>query len=332
MILHPAILALLIGSLLTSFMVLYAGWHGMRILEKWDLGSGSELQLTLERRTYLISTILSYTLLFQILSLFFFIYTADELHPLFTGAMCAAGTLNVNGDGYPTLVLKIINCILAGVWLIINHADSRGYDYPLIKVKYTLLTIIVPSVLLETLSQVEFFSQLRGDVITSCCGSLFSVEKPGFSGDIAALPPGVMAPAFFAGMALTMICGVVFYLKGKGGYLFSAVSSLTFVIAAASLVSFICLYFYELPTHHCPFCILQKEYGYVGYALYATLLGGGVAGLGTGVLMPFRNRGSMARVIPALQRRLTAASVFLYLLFTLIVAYRMLFSPFRLGA
>jgi hypothetical protein len=312
-------------------MMLYAGWYGMRILDKWDLKSGSELQLMLERRTYLVSTLLSYALVFQILSLFLYIYTAEDLHPLFAGAMCAAGTLNVNSEGYPTLLLKIINCILAGVWLIINNADTRGYDYPLIKVKYVLLTILAPLVLLETLSQFLYFSQLRGDVITSCCGSLFSTEKPGLAGDIAGLPAGIMEPAFFAGMAATVLCGVYFRLRGRGGYLFSAVSSLTFVIATASLISFICLYFYELPTHHCPFCILQKEYGHIGYVLYAALLGGGVAGLGAGVLMPFRNRGSMVLVIPALQRRLTAAVLALYLIFALVVSYRMLFSSFRLG-
>ena len=31
--------------------------------------------------------------------------------------MCADGTLGVNGYGYPVLILKIINCLLAGVWL-----------------------------------------------------------------------------------------------------------------------------------------------------------------------------------------------------------------------
>ena len=331
MILHPGILALLVSSLLICLMTLYAAVYGIQILRRWDIKSGSELQLTLERQTYLVSTILSYALVFQILSLFLFIHTADSLHGLFTGAMCAAGTLNVNSAGYPTLVLKVVTCIVAGVWLILNHADTRGYDYPLIKVKYFLLQILAALLLLETLSQFGFFSRLRGDVITSCCGRLFSVERPGIAGDIAGLPPGIMEPVFFAGMAVTVICGVFFCLKGRGGYLFSAASSLTFMIAAASLVSFICLYFYELPTHHCPFCILQKEYGHVGYVLYAALLGGGVAGLGTGVLMPFRNRGSMARVIPPLQRRLTAVTLLLYLVFTLIVSYRMLFSPFRLG-
>jgi hypothetical protein len=330
MIQHPAILALSIASLLTCCMLVYAAWYGTRILEKWDLHSGSELQLDLERRTYLISVILSYTLVFQILSLFLYIFTADNLHSQFTGAMCAAGSLGVNSYGYPVLILKIVNCLLAGVWLIINHVDTRGYDYPLIKTKYGLLNILAPLILLEAVLQFAYFLNLKADVITSCCGSLFSTDKHSIAGEIAGLPNGPMQLAFFGMMLATVAAGVLFYVKGKGGYLFSFLSSLTFVVAAASLVSFICLYFYELPSHHCPFCILQKEYGYVGYALYATLLGGGVCGLGVGALMPFISHPSLSRVIPLIQRRLALVTLALYLLFTLIVSCQMLFTSFRL--
>ena len=44
--------------------------------------------------------------------------------------MCAAGTLNVNAYGYPALILKVVNAVLAGQWLILNHADNRVPDYP----------------------------------------------------------------------------------------------------------------------------------------------------------------------------------------------------------
>ncbi len=332
---HPAILALLVSSLIISGMLLYAGRYGKQILDKWDLTSGSELQLKLERSTYLISTILSYALLFQILSLFLYIYTADDIHTLFSGAMCAAGTLNVNANGYPTLILKVINCLLAGVWLIINYADTRGYDYPLIKAKYSLLAIMSMLLLLETLLQFGYFSQLKGDVITSCCGSLFSSESRSIAGELAGLPQGIMQPLFFAAMAATLFSAALFYRSGidnqeRSGYLFSAVCTLTFVISAASLISFIGPYFYQLPTHHCPFCILQRDYGYVGYLLYAALLGGAVAGIGVGCLMPFTGRASLKQVIPSLQRRLAAIAVMFYLLFAIAVSCRMLFTDFRL--
>jgi hypothetical protein len=330
-ILNPAVLALLLIALLVSGMGGYAGYYGMRILGRWDQASGSEQQLELERRTYLISTIMSYILSFELMSLFLFIYTADDLHTQFTGAMCAAGSLAVNSFGYPVLLLKIVTFLLAGVWLIVNHVDNRGYDYPLIKVKYELLNLVVPLLLLESVLLFAYFAGVKPDIITSCCGSLFSHESGSFSGDLAALPAMPMQFAFFAGMALTAASGLFFYLRGRAGYLFAFAATITFLISAASVVSFICLYFYELPTHHCPFCLLQKEYGYIGYILYATLFGGAVAGMGTGMLMPFRKIGSLVRIIPVMQRRLTAVTLVCYLLFTGIVVWKMVFSVLKLG-
>jgi len=331
MILHPGILALVTGSFCTSLMILYAGWYGVRILRGWDLASGSEQQLALEKRTYLISTLLSYALAFELISLFLFVFTADRLHLLFSGAMCAAGTLNANGFGYPLLLLKLFNFLYAGVWLVVNHADNQGYDYPLIRFKYLLLVPLVPWSLLEFSYLCAYFSALHADIITSCCGSLFSQERPGIAGDLSSLPVGPMRIAFFAVMGATALSGAFSWCRGKGYYLFAALSSLGFVVALASLVSFICLYIYELPSHHCPFCILQKEYHYIGYPLYAALLGGGLAGLGTGVLEPWRNRGSLKRVVPALQHRLTGFTLVLYFIYTLIAGYWMCFSSLRLG-
>ena len=97
MIFHPLVIALYVASVLTSFMVLYASCFGVQILRRWDLHSGSETQLGLERKTYLISTLLAYVFGSQLLSLFLYIFTADHLHALFVGAMCAAGSLYVNG-------------------------------------------------------------------------------------------------------------------------------------------------------------------------------------------------------------------------------------------
>ena len=101
MILHPAVIALLTGSLLVGLMVAYAAFWGWRIIDGWDLQSGSERQIALEKKTYLVSTLMTYAFGFQVLSFFLFVYVADDLHRLFVGAMCAAGTLNVNEYGYP---------------------------------------------------------------------------------------------------------------------------------------------------------------------------------------------------------------------------------------
>jgi hypothetical protein len=318
-------------SLLISGMGIYAGYFGMRIIGRWDPSSGTELQLDLERRTYLISTIMTYNLGFELMSFFLFIYIADELHPLFTGAMCAVGTLAVNSFGYPTLLLKIINFLLSGVWLIINYTDNSAYDYPLVRIKYELLNLIVPLLLLECVLLCAYFAGLKPDVITSCCGSLFSHESSSIGGDLASLPHKPMQIAFFSSIAITVASGLYFYMKGRAGYLFSVFAPITFLIAAASIVSFICLYIYELPSHHCPFCMLQKEYNHIGYILYACLFSGAVAGLGTGALMPFRKTGSLVSIIPVIQRRLVCVTLACYLLFAAIVVWEMSFSSLKLS-
>jgi hypothetical protein len=244
--------------------------------------------------------------------------------------MCAAGSLYVNGYGYPALILKIVSFILAGLWLIMNYADNRGYDYPLIRKKYFFLLLIAPVIFVEAVLQWNYFLRLNPDVITSCCGSLFSSGTETITSEIVSLPSIPMKVAFYLSVASTVGLGFYFYLKGRGGYLFASLSATALFISILSIISFISLYYYELPTHHCPFCILQREYGYVGYALYAALLGGGVSGMGVGLLMPFRKIGSLSEGLPSLQKRLALVSSILFAIFAVMVTLRMIFTDFIL--
>ena len=327
MILHPSILALFISSLLICLMVLYSTAYGIQILRRWDIASGSELQLGLERRTYLISTIVGYFLAFQLVSLFLFIYTADSICHLFVGAMCAVGTLTVNQFGYPTLVLKIINFLLAGLWLILNHADNQGFDYPLIRTKYRLLVVMAPIILAETTLQGIYFLGLRPDIITSCCGSLFSPASRGIATEVINAPPLPMLTVFFLSTSVTFASGLWFYLNGRGGALFAALSAVQFVVALTAVISVISLYVYQMPSHHCPFCILQGEYHYIGYPIYIAILTAVTTGVGAGWLSHYRRIASLQEALPGLQRNLTlTALVSLALLAAISAAYTLLTS------
>jgi hypothetical protein len=326
-ILHPTVIANLLAAYTASFMVAYAAYYGVQVLKHWDIQSGSELQLILERKTYLISTLLSYVFGLQLLSLFLYIFTADSLTPLFVGAMCAAGTLNVDAFGYPTLIFKIVNFILAGLWLVLNYADNQGYDYPLIKKKYLLLTVIAPFIIIETLLESGYFLMMKADVIVSCCGSLFSGENAGGLGsDIASLPAIPMMWTFYIAMFITLANGLYFYLKNRAGWLYALNSFAMFIIALVSIVSFISLYIYELPTHHCPFCIVMEDYHYLGYVLYLLLFGGVVAGVGIAALMPYRQIESLKLILPDFIKKLALISMVLYAAFTVLVTYHIVFS------
>jgi hypothetical protein len=326
-ILHPAVIANLLASAIVALMSVYAASYGVQILRRWDMRSGDELQLSLERKTYLISTTMAAVFGLQLLSLFLYVFTADALYPLFVGAMCAAGSLNVNGFGYPTLLLKIVTFFLAGLWLILNAADNQGYDYPLIKKKYLLLAVVAPLLVLEAFLEGGYFLGLRADVITSCCGSLFSHDRlTGLGSEVASLPPQPMIWIFFSSMLCTLVCGTVFLRSGKGGYVYSGLSALAFVISLASIISFLSLYISELPTHHCPFCIIMREYHSVGSLLYALLFGAALSGIGVGILLPFRGIASLEESLGGLIRRLAQASVAASAAFTAVVAYEIVSS------
>lgn len=305
MLITPALVALQLIALSVTGSVLLASGFAWKILRRWDIESGSELQITLERRTYLISTLLGFALGAELLSLLLLVQTAENLSSQFVGAMCATGVLNINPYGFPTLLLKIALFFLAALWLLLNRVDNQGYDYPLVRVKYGLLLAIAPLALLEAVLQTRFFLGLEPEVISSCCGSLFSAGGQGVAADLASLSPRLALLLFYATAGLFIITGLAFRRWLGLGPLFAAISLLAFVIAIAGIVAFLSLYIYENPNHHCPFCLLKVGYDSVGYALYLPLFVATAAGLGAGLIAPFRRIPSLQAIIPGEIRRLT---------------------------
>lgn len=330
--LHPGVLALMIGSFLTTAMVCYCARIAVTIIRNWDIRSGSERQLKMERQTYLISLVMSYALGFELLSLFLFIFTADAISPLFVGAMCAAGSLNVNEFGYPALVLKIIDFLLSGVWLIVNTTDNRAADYPLIRIKYVLLLCIVPFLLAETITQAAYLIRLKPDVITSCCGTIFTTDTQTTLSELIRLPRALSQTVFLLSMAITLGLGLMFVFTGRGSAWYSLSTLISFPVSVMALISFISIYIYELPTHHCPFCLLHSEYGGIGYPIYVFLLSGTVCGLGVGSLAPFRRIPSLCGIIPGIQKKLAGVSVVSLSMFLIIAGWAIAFSHLSLDA
>lgn len=330
MILEPGILALIVLSLITSGAILYALRHVIPILYSWDLASGSESQLQLERRTYLLSTLLAWAFVAELASLLLLVYTADNLHERFTGAMCAAGVFNLNVFGYPALLLKLGNFLLAGCWLVLNHADNSARDYPLIRVKYIFLLVLAVPMLAEGVVLWLYLLNLQPDVITSCCGSLFGSRAVGLGSELAVWPMRPLGLLLLAVYGLNLGSGLFFLRRGKGSYFFAVSGLLVFFLGMSAILSFVAPYFYELPTHHCPFCLLKGEYGYVGYILSGGLLVGTTAAVAVGLLQIFTGRPSLAQVIPPLQRQATLVALFLFALAFVVASLRIVTGDFTL--
>lgn len=297
MMLQAPILALLLADGLSLLLLVPASLFALQLLRHWNPSSGHARQLRLENRTHLIATVLVLVFLAQLLTLPLFVHTVDRMALQIAGAMCAVGTLNANAWGFPALLLRITLVFLAAAWLVLHRMDVRAPDYPLIRAKYRLLLLVLPLAGLAAGLQLAFFLQLDPDVITSCCGSLFSHGGESVAAHMAAVPalPAMIALYGSLGLALA---AAVFYLRRRRGLLaFGILTALNFPVAIAAIVAFLSLYVYEHPLHHCPFCLLQPEYGRIGYALYLPLFGATALGIGLALTAAFAQRESLRCVL-----------------------------------
>ena len=326
MLFQPAIIALLLAAAANVVILFGAAPFAIDVIRHWDIRSGSERQLLLERRTYLVSSLLTFVMVTQLLALLLFVFNADKMAPLFVGAMCAVGALRADAYGFPALIAQITVFFLAAMWLAINHADTKSPDYPLVRTKYALLLGMSPGLLAAFALQLKYFSGLKADVLTSCCSRLFSAEAQGLSSDLVALPPLQTMMAFFGVLLLAMTAAAYAALRRRGGSAVALASMAAFVASVIGIVSFLSLYVYEHPHHHCPFCILKAEYHYQGYWLYVPLFAATAAGLGSGAVQRFSRVASLQEIAPRVSARLSAVAAGGFALFAAVACVLMLKS------
>jgi hypothetical protein len=331
-ILHPGLLALLGGSAVALALLVAACIVGIQVLRRWDFSSSSARQLALERRTFLVSSLASVALVIEIASSLLFLYTVDDLHRLFVGAMCATGSLNANPVGWWVLPVKLLILLAAPVWIALNSLDVRAGDFPIIRAKYGALLVLAPLVAADLVLQARYFLGLDPEVITSCCGSLFSSAGSGVSSDLAGLPVFPTMAAFYACAAAFVASMTACRLRPAAvTRIVTAGLALAFLaVALAAMVSFLSLYIYELPTHHCPFDVLQLQYHAIGYPLYASLFTAVVLGLLPAVALAFRRRPSFAAAADRAERRWLEAGIVAAILFVGLASFPVVFGSFTM--
>jgi len=277
MILTPEVITIFILNTLFIVFGFISFILSIKIYLYWDTNSTKPLQYTLEKQSFLTATIIKYIFIVKLPLFLFFIFTLDKLATSITGAMCAAGVVDATPYGTYLFILKIINIYLFGFWLTFHYVDSKKEVSKYTKQKFGLFILaflfLVAEIILETL----MFYSIDISKMVSCCGTLFSSTTASYISTIFLIKTPLLLTLFYA----TFIALIVFYfLRLK--YLFSIFSLLFLIISIISLIAFFGTYIYQLPTHHCPFCFLQKDYYYVGYLIYSVLFIGTFYGLITG--------------------------------------------------
>ncbi len=323
MILHPWILGLIIGHsalLLVFSLGLINAWQ---ILRGWDYNSTEEKQFLLEKKTYLVSTVMNFALFTQILMLFLFEMAADELANVLPGAMCAVGTLSSNSYGFSLLNLKMVSFFVYFIWLMINYLDNQIETYPLVRKKYLVLMLIYPLAVVETILLFMFAFNLDPSVITSCCGSVYNEGTEGLGGSLAGASADFILPLFFSIVILLLLNRFVFKrwsaVKEWFGSLIEFSLWIAFFISAIVVtISFISIYVYEMLSHKCPFCFMGAEYNYYGVPLYSCLFVATATGMTGGLLGYIRQPAILKEKAGLLRKKMDVISLWGMLAFVVI--------------
>jgi len=245
----------------------------INFLRFWDFKSFSERQLRLEKEAYLTMTIATLLFTLKLILLIFFVYTIDRLSLIVPGAMCAAGVISANSYGMNLLFLKLTVIFTLLLFLVANNYDLKSKNYPLFRFKSWVLIGASLLIFGEFALDLQYFTHIDLSVPVSCCSALFG-NLEGANPLPFGLDISLLLLLFYA---LYFGVEVALYLEIKS---VSFVMLLLFgIIAYYAVVYFFGTYIYELPTHKCPFCMLQKEYYYIGYPLWGSLLFGLFFGL-----------------------------------------------------
>jgi len=274
LILSPEVLTLLILDFLFVLFTSIVFVISLQIWKSWDLNSTLASQYTLEKRSFLASTIIKFIFVIKIPLFLFFIFTLDKISNVLTGAMCGAGVLDATDVGNYLIMLKVINIYLFAFWLVLNNSDLQNPTQPYTKLKFALFSFIYILLIFEIYLEVDMFFSFEIEKLVSCCGSLYSSSSDSLISALFHVDNSLLVSLFYVNYLFL----VIFYFF-KNNYFFALSNTLFVINSVFSLIMFFGTYIYELPSHHCPFCFLQTDYYFVGYFLYGALFMGTFNGL-----------------------------------------------------
>jgi hypothetical protein len=263
-----------------------------------------------------------------------FLFTVDDIHQLFVGAMCATGSLNANPVGWSALAVKLVVLVAAPIWIVLDSLDRRAGDFPVTRLKFTALMFLVPLMAADLALQIRYFTGLDPEIITSCCGALFSASGSTFASELAGLPARPMLIAFYLTAALFVATAVACLISSSGflRYLLAGLSLLFLVVSLAAVLSFLSLYVYELPTHHCPFDMLQRQYSFIGYPMYLFLFASVFFGLLPGLARPLRGVPSLGDLIAEIEVRWLTLGTVSMIAFLCVASWKVIFGSLTMLA
>ena len=330
MLLNSWSIALLVCSAAAILLGARVVATALRVIRFWDAGADTARQIRLENETWLSAMLVEYVMVLQMVSLLLLVLAADSFSRIMVGAMCATGAFLASDFGIPALAMKIFGLFLYGFWILLHRLDLRSEETPLARLKFYYLLLLAPYLLADVFLLLAYLGDLEPDIITSCCGVIFG----GAGGDGRNLVGPLPAPqlmGLFYGFAVLLVIGGRRQLKEErpiptfrrlvGSLVLAGGWLLFFLLSLLVITVVISSYIYGMPSHRCPFDILLREYGGVGYLIYFLLFAATYAGMSAGAIAPFGLLPDLTAAIAAYRRRAMQFSLIFLALFLLVVSW-----------
>ena len=255
------VIILLFGSVSAVIVLFIATLFSTDILLHWDFEKTDKKQYRLEKNSWLISTIIGFVAGLKVILLPYFVFTIDSLSHIVPGAMCGAGVISYNSFGLKLLFVKIVELGLIAFWLLLNYHDIKNL-YRWIKPKILLVIVIFFISILQLWLEYHFFEAIDIHKVVNCCSTLYGLLE-GMNPLPWGLDTKTLLIVFFLLYAL-----ILSSYFGKQEWIFGIAVLLFAQIAYYSVLYFFGPYIYEQPNHNCPFCMMQKDYHYIGYIVW----------------------------------------------------------------
>ncbi len=274
MINTPEILTILILNTIFLIFASIAFFLSIKIFLKWDIKAVSQEQYKLEKQSYLSATIIKYIFYIKVPLFLFFIFTLDKISHIINGAMCGAGVVDATDYGIYLIFLKLLNLYLFAYWLVLNKEDIKYETQPYTRLKFAVFLFAYILLVIEIFLEYLMFYSIEPQELVDCCGVIFSSSSGSYLSYLLGLDFKIMLSVYYL---LFIALVVSFYTKSR--YIYSILNIFFIFTSLVTLIAFFGTYIYELPTHKCPFCFLQKDYSYIGYLIYLSLFIGTFNGI-----------------------------------------------------
>jgi len=263
----PSISISLFLEIAIFLLLSYTFFFTILIIKNYKQADSSEMHYILEKRSYLLVTTISLAIILKLLLLPFFFSTLNSLSDLIPGAMCSAGVVGANSFGIYTVIIKILIIFLSLLWLKLNAQDEITPQQPYFRSKLYLFIVLYFFIIIELLLEIGFFTHLTTDSPVLCCSTIYKTVKS--TNFLLSLPLSYLLSLYI------IIYLLLLFFNYKTKRYLSAFFAVVFSYTSYyTLVYFFGTYIYELPTHKCPYCMLQADYYFIGYFIYFTLFMG----------------------------------------------------------